>query len=118
MKPADLLMNTAKLIIAAGFKMKEQARQDMAEEDLGGGIFDNDVKEMRTAAASYALPQVYNADERQTLNAALAKFNTPTSYKRFKTGTKMYTAEITDTGKTVFVRAEMQVRAPAEQIVA
>ncbi|GMI56076.1 hypothetical protein TeGR_g10043 [Tetraparma gracilis] len=45
MKPADLLMSTAKLIIAAGFKMKEQARQDMAEEDLGGGMFDQDVKE-------------------------------------------------------------------------
>ena len=55
---------------------------------------------------------------RATLDDALATFNAQTSYKRFKTGTKMYTAEITDTGKTVFVRAEMQVRVPAEQIVA
>ncbi|GMI36343.1 hypothetical protein TeGR_g8049, partial [Tetraparma gracilis] len=46
MKSADLLMNTAKLIIAAGFKMKEQARQEMAEEDLGGGIFDQDNRDL------------------------------------------------------------------------
>jgi hypothetical protein len=51
MTSANLLMSTAKLIIAAGYKMKEQARQEMAEEDLGGGIFDQDVKEMRTAAS-------------------------------------------------------------------
>ncbi|GMI30077.1 hypothetical protein TeGR_g6475 [Tetraparma gracilis] len=46
MKNADLVMNTAKLIIAAGYKMKEQARQEMAEEDLGGGMFDETVKSL------------------------------------------------------------------------
>jgi hypothetical protein len=118
MKPADLLMNVAKLIIAAGFKMKEQARQDMAEEDLGGGIFDHDVVEMREAAASYALPQEYSAEERQQLDDAKAAFDAPTSFKKYKTGTKLYKAEVTDAGKDVFVRMEFEVRAPVEQVLA
>ncbi|GMI35155.1 hypothetical protein TeGR_g11424 [Tetraparma gracilis] len=118
MKPADLLMNVAKLIIAAGFKMKEQARQDMAEEDLGGGIFDHDVVEMRDAAASYALPQEHTAEERQLLDDAKATFDAPTSFKKYKAGTKLYEAEITDAGKDVFVRMGFEVRAPAEQVLA
>ncbi|GMI27839.1 hypothetical protein TeGR_g635 [Tetraparma gracilis] len=93
MKHADIMMATAELIIAAGFKMKEQARQEMAEEDLGGGMFDQDVKEMRTAVASYALPQVYDAEEQRTLDAEFVVHETPAkSLKRYKTGTKLYFA--------------------------
>ncbi|GMI23643.1 hypothetical protein TeGR_g10659 [Tetraparma gracilis] len=117
MKPADLLMSTANLIIAAGFKMKEQARQDMAEEDLGGGMFDEDVQDMRDFAAKVASePQVYDVDERQQLDESLAFFNKPSSLKKYKTGTKLYDAEITDKGE---IRAHMtlDVRAPPEQIV-
>ncbi|GMI20517.1 hypothetical protein TeGR_g5060 [Tetraparma gracilis] len=117
MKPADLLMSTAKLIIAAGFKMKEQARQDMAEEDLGGGMFDQDVKNMRDFASKVASePQVYDADERQQLDVTLVRFNTEISLKKYKTGTKLYDAEITDTGE-VRARLKLDVRAPPEQIV-
>ncbi|GMI19409.1 hypothetical protein TeGR_g8828, partial [Tetraparma gracilis] len=99
MKSADLLMNTAKLIIAAGFKMKEQARQEMAEEDLGGGMFDQDVKEMRDFSAKVALPQVYDADEQQELDKQLALHEAPIpSLRKYKTKTKLYTCEIADTG--------------------
>ncbi|GMI24152.1 hypothetical protein TeGR_g7569 [Tetraparma gracilis] len=91
MKPADLLMSTAKLIIAAGFKMKEQARQEMAEEDLGGGMFDQDVKDMRQAASKCDEPQQYDADEQATLDEQLAVFNTPPKrLKKHKAGTKLY----------------------------
>ncbi|GMI57493.1 hypothetical protein TeGR_g264, partial [Tetraparma gracilis] len=119
MKPADLLMSTAKLIIAAGFKMQEQARQEMAEEDLGGGIFDHDVEDMRDFAskvASVSEPQVYDADERQQLDITLARFNAEISLKKYKTGTKLFSAEITDKGE-VSVRLKLNVRAPPEQIV-
>ncbi|GMI25162.1 hypothetical protein TeGR_g8236, partial [Tetraparma gracilis] len=77
MKPADLLMSTAKLIIAAGFKMKEKARQDMAEEDLGGGMFDKDVKGMREFAAKVPLPQVYDPGEQQMLDTQHALHDAP-----------------------------------------
>ncbi|GMI30191.1 hypothetical protein TeGR_g14227 [Tetraparma gracilis] len=90
MKPADLLMSTAKLVIAAGYKMKEQARQEMAEEDLGGGMFDQDVKNMRDFASKVASePQVYDADERQQLDVTLVRFNTEISLRKYKTGTKL-----------------------------
>ncbi|GMI26201.1 hypothetical protein TeGR_g13326 [Tetraparma gracilis] len=104
MKPADLLMSTAKLIIAAGFKMKEQARQDMAEEDLGGGIFDQDVKDMRAFAAKVPLPQVYEPDEQRVLDELLALHEAPQpSLRKYKTGTKLYTCQLADTGSGVDV---------------
>jgi hypothetical protein len=110
-------MATANLIIAAGYRMKEQARQEMAEEDLGGGIFDQDVKEMRDFAAKVPLPQVYDADEQQVLNEQLALHDAPQpSLRKYKTGTKLYTCQITDTGSGVDVRAEMEVHAPVEQV--
>ncbi|GMI37645.1 hypothetical protein TeGR_g5344 [Tetraparma gracilis] len=90
MKPADLLMATAKLIIAAGYKMKEQARQDMAEEDLGGGMFDQDVKDLRETASKCNEPQQYDADEQATLDEQLTAFNTPLKrLKKYKTGNKL-----------------------------
>jgi hypothetical protein len=110
-------MNTAKLIIAAGFKMKEQARQDMAEEDLGGGMFDQDKKNMRDFAEKVALPQVYDADERRQLDVSLAVFHEKVSLRKYKTGTKLYAAEITDTGQDVRARVKTEVRGPVEQVV-
>ncbi|GMI32813.1 hypothetical protein TeGR_g776, partial [Tetraparma gracilis] len=90
-KPADLMMSVAKLIVAAGFKMTEQARQEMAEEDLGGGMFDEDVTNMREGAARCSLPQQYTAEERETLDKQLAEFNAPAkALKKYKTGTKLY----------------------------
>ena len=44
-------------------------------------------------------------------------FNKPASLKHYKTGTKLYTAQITDMGK-VFARSEMEVRTTAEQVLA
>jgi hypothetical protein len=117
MKHADLVMTTANLIIAAGYKMKEQARQEMAEEDLGGGIFDEDVKEMRKAAASYALPQVYDAEEQQTLDVQRAHHETPAkTLTKYKTGTKLYSLDIADTGTGMEARVTEEVRAPAKQV--
>jgi hypothetical protein len=110
-------MSVAKLIIAAGFKMGEQARQDMAEEDLGGGIFDLDVKEMREFAAKVPLPQIYDPDEQRVLDEQLALHDAPQpSLRKFKTGTKLYTCQLADTGSGVDVRAEMEIRAPVEQV--
>jgi hypothetical protein len=117
MKHADLIMTTAKLIIAAGFKMKEQARQEMAEEDLGGGIFDQDVKDMREAASKCRKPQVYDAEEQQTLDDELTAHETPAkSLKKYKTGTKLYTCQVADNGRGIKVRVLADVRAPAEQV--
>jgi hypothetical protein len=119
MKPADLMMNVAKLIVAAGFKMKEQARQEMAEEDLGGGMFDEDVKNMREGAARCSLPQQYTAEERQTLDMQRATFEAPEkALKKYKTGTKLYQAQLSDDGHGVNMRVQAEVRAPPEQLVA
>jgi hypothetical protein len=110
-------MSTAKLIIAAGFKMKEQARQDMAEEDLGGGMFDQDVKGMREFAAKVPLPQVYDPGEQQLLDEQLAIHDTPQpSLRKYKTGTNLYACQLADTGSGIDVRAEMEIRAPVEQV--
>jgi hypothetical protein len=118
-KPADLMMSVAKLIVAAGFKMTEQARQDMAEEDLGGGMFDEDVKNMREGAARCSLPQQYTAEERQTLDKQRAAFDAPEKEpKKYKTGTKLCQAQLADDGHGVNMRVQAEVRAPAEQIVA
>jgi hypothetical protein len=117
MKPADLLMSTAKLIIAAGFKMKEQARQDMAEEDLGGGIFDQDVKDMKVFASKCNDPQIYEAHEEEILATQLADFeDTPKKLKKYKTGTKLYSVDISDTGSGVELRGMQEIRAPIEQV--
>jgi hypothetical protein len=117
MKAADLLMSTAKLIVAAGFKMKEQARQEMAEEDLGGGMFDRDVRDMRDFASKCNEPQVYENDERQQLDESIAFFNKKDSLKKYNTGTNLYTAHVTDTVQDVRIRVETEVRAPVEQII-
>jgi hypothetical protein len=117
MKPADLLMSAAKLIIAAGFKMKEQARQDMAEEDLGGGMFDQDVKEIREFAGKVALPQVYDAEEQEKLDAQVIVHETPAkTLAKYKTGTKLYSLDVADTGSGMEGRATTEVRAPVEQV--
>ncbi|GMI36316.1 hypothetical protein TeGR_g6771 [Tetraparma gracilis] len=99
LKPADLMMSVAKLIVAAGFKMKEQARQEMAEEDLGGGMFDEDVVNMREGAAKCLLPQQYTAEERETLDKQLAEFNAPAkALKKYKTGMKLLQTQTYDDG--------------------
>jgi hypothetical protein len=117
MKHADLVMTTAKLIIAAGFKMKEQARQEMAEEDLGGGMFDQDVRDMREFAAKVSLPQVYDADEQQQLDTQLALHEAPgKSLRKYKTETKLYTCQLADTGSGIDVRADFEINASAEQV--
>jgi hypothetical protein len=117
MKPADLLMSTAKLLIAAGFMLTEQARQEMAEEDLGGGIFDQDVKDVKTFASKCSQPQVYEQEERMILDTHRAIFDAPASLSDQRTGTKLYTSQLTDSGREVRVRVQMQVLAPAEEVV-
>ncbi|GMI41305.1 hypothetical protein TeGR_g14147 [Tetraparma gracilis] len=118
-KPADLMMSVAKLIVAAGFKMKEQARQEMAEEDLGGGMFDEYVKDMREGAARCSPPQQYTVEERETLDKQRATFNAPEKEpKKYKTGTKLYQAQLSDDGHGAIVHVQAEVRAPPEQLVA
>ena len=84
---------------------------------MGGGRHDDDVRNMSDAAASYPLPQQYEGGERQSLDESQALFNKPASLKHYKTGTKLFTAELTDKGE-VFARMKMEVRAPAEQVLA
>ena len=61
-------------------------------------MFSIDVMNMKEAAAKCSLPQAYDADERETLDTQLALFNAPpVSLKKFKTGTKMYTAQVSRT---------------------
>ena len=71
----------------------------MTEEDMGGGLFDEDVRNSSEAATSYQLPQLYDASARQRLDESQVLFAKPMSLKHYKTGTKLYTAELTDTGK-------------------
>jgi hypothetical protein len=99
--------------------MMEQARQEMAEEDLGGGMFDEDVTNMREGAARCLLPQHYTAEERQTLDMHRAAFDAPEKEpKKYKTGTKLYQAQLADDGHGTNMRVQAEVRAPPEQIVA
>ncbi|GMI29059.1 hypothetical protein TeGR_g10867 [Tetraparma gracilis] len=119
MKNADLVMNTAKLIIAAGYKMKEQARQEMAEEDLGGGMFDEAVKRVRAYAVKVSQPQNYEADEQQILDEQFAIHKAPNkSLRKYKTGTKLFSCDVADTGSGVDVLVRGEVRAPPEQVLA
>ena len=103
---------------SASYKMNEQARECMADADMGGGRFDGDVLSVSEAAASYQLPQQYDAGERQALDESLAQFNKPVSLNKHKTGTKLYTAQLSGKAKQVFVRIQMEVRAPAEHVIA
>jgi hypothetical protein len=119
LKPTDLLMSVAKLIVAAGFKMKEQARQEMAEEDLGGGMFDKDVRDVQHFATQIHLPQVYDAEEREQLDSQLARFKEPMrNLRKLKTGTKLYSCDVADTGSGLEGRVQAEIRAPAEEVAA
>ena len=83
----ELLLSISRLLNKASLKLGAKARVDMAEEDMGGGRFDEDVRTMSDAAASYQLPQQYDAGERQALDESLVPFNKPMSFKHYKTGT-------------------------------
>jgi hypothetical protein len=114
-----MLESAAKLLSAISARLTERARASTAGEDLGGGMFDQDVVDMKRAAASYLLPQTYSASERELLDTQLANFEAPpASLKKFATGTKLYKAQIGDTDSGLVVRVEMEVRAPVEQAVA
>jgi len=111
-------MQVSKLLNAASYKLNEQAREGMAEADMGGGRFGGDVRSVSEAAASYQLPQLYDTGERQALDESLVQFNKPVSLKNYKAGTKLYTAQLSGKAKQVFVRVQMEVRAPAEHVIA
>jgi hypothetical protein len=100
--------------------MKEQARQEMAEEDLGGGMFDQDVKEMRKAAGSCNEPQIYTPTEQEILDKQLAIFNKPPPkrLKKYKTRTRLLEAQVGKEGTSMNARVQMTLRAPVEQVVA
>ena len=63
------------------------------------------------------MAQEYTTDERQTLDESLVLFNEPASLKHYKTGTKLYTAQLTDKGEG-FLRLQSEVKAPAEHVIA
>jgi hypothetical protein len=117
LSPSKLVVAVSDLLAAVSYKMKEQARQDMAEEDLGGGMFDQDVKDMRKAAGKCNEAQVYDVEEQQTLDAELALHEAPaTSLNAYRTGTKLYSLDVADTGSGLEGRVMTEVRAPAEQV--
>jgi len=113
----ELLLSISRLLNKVFHKLGAKALVDMAEQDMGGGRFDEDVRNMREAAASYQLPQQYDASGRRALDESLLQFNKPASLKHYKTGTKLYTAQIMDKGE-VFCRMQMAVRTTAEQVLA
>ena len=102
-----MLLSISRLLNKASHKLGAKARVDMTEEDMGGGRHDDDVRNMSDAAASYPLPQQYEGGERQSLDESQALFNKPASLKHYKTGTKLFTAELTDKGE-VFARMKME----------
>ena len=55
---------------------------------------------MSEAAASYQLPQLHEASERQALDESLINY---------MMGTKLYTAQLSCKAKQVFVRVQMEV---------
>ena len=72
---------------------------------------------MRTAAGKCNEPQVYDAEEQQTLDAELVLHEMPAKkLKKYKTGTKMYSCDVADTGHGIYVRVNAEIRAPAEQV--
>jgi hypothetical protein len=89
----------------------------MDEEDLGGGMFDQDVKDMKLGADNAALPQVYDPDELEILDGQLAVFDKPRALKKYKTGTRLYQAQLAQSGVAEGC-VQMDVRAPVEQVVA
>ena len=50
-------------------------------------------------------------DEQLALHEAPGK-----GLRKYKTGTKLYTCQLADTGSGLDVRAEMEIRAPVEQV--
>jgi hypothetical protein len=113
----ELLSQSAKLLGAVSLRVMERLQEDLAEADLGGGIFDDDVKEIRRASETCSVPQTYSTEERDHLDSQLAFFKTPRSMAKYKTGTKLQRAEITDSGNDMHVRVELEVNAPVEQVV-
>jgi hypothetical protein len=90
----------------------------MAEEDLGGGMFDEDVINMREYSNKVKVPQVYDADELDTLDEQLALHEAPAkSLMPYKTGTKLYTCQLAETGNGIKVRGRVEIRGPVEQVI-
>jgi hypothetical protein len=119
LSPAELVLAVSDLLAAAAFKMKEQARVEMAEEDLGGGMFDDDVEAVREGASKCSEPQVYDADEQEVLDEQLAILEAPApALKKYKMPTKLTTAFIEDVGKGVELRLSVEIRTSPEQVVA
>lgn len=116
--PAELAGKISELLAAVSLKMKEQALRGCEELLLaGGGVYDEDAKRVREAAPRVHLPQVYDDAERQLLDKHLERFNAPRSLSKYKTGSKLYSAQVTDTGRDLKVFLEVTIQAPVEQVV-
>jgi hypothetical protein len=111
-------IQVANLFIAVGYKMHERARVSMAEADLGGEQFDDDVKGVEEAVKKYALPQQISVDERDILDTSVVTHTRVGSLKRYRTGTKLLKMHVRDTGNDVSVHTTYVLRAPAKRAVA
>jgi hypothetical protein len=110
-------IQVAKLLAAVCFRMHEKAHVSMAEKELGAGQFDDDVKAVRAAAETYALPQQISAAERQLLDVSKVDHNRLGSRKRYRTRTKLFDLDVKDYKGELSGQLAFKVRAPAAQVV-
>jgi hypothetical protein len=112
--PHEQLMATAKLIMAVGFKAKERARIRMGAEELGAGQFDQDLIDINSFSDRIeAAEQVYDDDERAELDDSYRYFSTRRDgFRKYKTGTELYSADMCADGRVVLAHVVTKVRAP------
>lgn len=91
---------------------------------LGDPLFSNDIRTMNDATKRFLLPQFHDADEQKQLDESLALFKSTTrklgggDLKKYQTGTRLYKSQVVKTGDDVFVRGQLKLRVPPEQVVA
>jgi hypothetical protein len=108
-------IQVAKLLAAVCFRMHEKARVGM---DFGGGQFEDDVKAVKAAAETYALPQQISTDERSILDKSMTTHKEPGPLKQLPTGTELFDMDVKDVGGELRGQLKFKVRAPATQVVA
>jgi hypothetical protein len=113
------LVQVANLFIAVGFKIHEKARVGMAEQDLGVGQFNEDVKAANAASERYALPQQISTAERALLDTSMVKHNSESgNLTTYPTKSKLFKMKIKNAGGSWSGQLEFTVRAPAKRVLA
>ena len=126
----EKLLQLGRLAAAVAFRLLEKSRTVAADiVGMGGGagegeIFADDVARMDEAAAQYdklslTSTMQYKPDELlmfDNILVATTKLE-KMKHKRYKTGTALIEAKVTDAGNKVFICARAEIRAPVNLIV-